>query len=313
VLAVLAVLAVLVACLPASLGAAATRAEGLSTAGPRVAALPPGLSAAEQSSLLHAGAFSDKPIHLLIVGDSIALTLGEGLSVNSQSDYGVTIDDNATLGCDLEPQLQIHNTGVVSADVQGCGEWRGLWPFLVERLRPQVVALGLGRWEVTDHLLHGRWVHIGEPVWDKRLTSDLEQAIAILHSFGARVVLLTMPYIDPTQRQANGKPYDEDIPARAQAYNALVRKVARQEPHAVSVIDLNHLLAPGGAYAPTLEGIEVRSSDGVHISPAGGELLQSKILPAVAGLGLAAEPAVAAGAAASPAKRSAAAGTRTHG
>jgi hypothetical protein len=276
-----------------------------------VAALPPGLSSAEQSSLLRAGAFGNQPIRLLIVGDSIALTLGEGLSVNSQSDYGVTINDNATLGCDLEPQLRIHNTGSVTTDVQGCGEWRGLWPFLVERLRPQVVALGLGRWEVTDHLLNGHWVHIGEPVWDKKLTSDLEQAIAILHSFGARVVLLTMPYIDPTQRQANGQPYGEATPARAQAYNALVRKVAGHEPHAVSVIDLNHLLAPGGAYAPALDGVDVRSSDGIHISPAGGELLQSKILPEVAQLGLQAEPAVAA--ADKPAERSAAAGSRTHG
>ena len=30
-----------------------------------------------------------------------------------------------------------------------------------------MVALGLGRWEVTDHLLDGRWAHIGEPAWDE--------------------------------------------------------------------------------------------------------------------------------------------------
>ncbi len=151
------------------------------------------------------------------------------------------------------------------------------------------MALGLGRWEVTDHLLNGKWVHIGEPVWDARLSTDLEQAISILGSFGARVVLFTMPYIDPTERQADGMPYNEDTPARAHAYNAVVRRVARTEPNEVTVIDLNHLLAPGGAYAASLDGIDVRSTDGVHISPEGGELLQSEILPQIARLGLNAE------------------------
>ena len=76
--------------------------------------------------------------------------------------------------------------------------------------RPQVVALGLGRWEVTDHLLDGQWVHIGEPAWDDHLTADLQSAIAIFHAFGARVVLLTMPYVDPSDRQPDGLPWPEN-------------------------------------------------------------------------------------------------------
>jgi hypothetical protein len=295
---------------------AATELEGLTTAGPRVTmALPPGLGAREHAALLRADAYSSHPVQLLIVGDSIALTLGQGLSVGAEAGYGVTIDDNATLGCDLDSQLEIRDEGK-PATVEGCGEWRGLWPFLVARLRPQVVALGLGRWEVTDHLYQGKWVHIGQPVWDAHLTSDLEAAIAILHSFGARVVLFTMPYIDPSQRQPNGAPYDEDTPSRAQLFNALVRQVARTEPKVVSVVDLNHLLAPGGVYTASVDGIDVRSSDGVHISLDGGELLQREILPQVADLGLEAENAVVTAAttanATKGANRSTAAGSRKH-
>ena len=69
-------------------------------------------------------------------------------------------------------------------------------------------------------------MHIGEPVWDAHLTADLQSAITILHSFGAKVVLFTMPYIDPSHRQPDGQPYVEDTPARVRAYNALVRQVA---------------------------------------------------------------------------------------
>ena len=79
----------------------------------------------------------------------------------------------------------------------------------------------------------------------------------------------------------------------------------------VSVVDLNHLLAPGGAYAAAVDGVVVRSSDGIHISPAGGELLQSEILPQIAQFGLKAEPSVVA--ATKSAKRIWAAGPRKQG
>jgi hypothetical protein len=177
-------------------------------------------------------------------------------------------------------------------------------------MRPQVVALGLGRWEVTDHLYRGHWVHIGQPVWDAHVVSDVEQAIAILHSFGARVVLFTMPFVDPTQHLAGATSYDEDSSARARAFNTLVRRVAHREPNAVTVIDLNHMLAPGGVYAPSLDGIEVRSSDGIHISPAGGALLQREILPQIARLGLKAQKSVSA--AARESDQNTAAGARAH-
>ncbi len=315
---VLAALASFVPALSSSAGAAlpATQLQGVATAGPRVTmALPPGLDGSEYAALQRADAYGHHPVHLLIVGDSIALTLGQGLSVGAQDDYGVTIDDNATLGCDLDSQLQIRNAGVQGSDVHGCDQWRGLWPFLVARLRPQVVALGLGRWEVTDHLYEGRWVHIGQPAWDAHLTTNIKAAIAILHSFGARVVLLTMPYVDPSQHHSDGTPFDEDTPSRARLFNALVRQVARSEPKVVSVVDLNRMLAPAGVYTASVDGIDVRSPDGIHISVDGGELLQRAILPQVARLGLEAEPVVAATTSADAnktAKQKTAAGSRKH-
>ncbi len=142
------------------------------------------------------------------------MTLGEGLSVDSVSAYGVSVVDDATLGCDLDPQLEVLTEGTPGPATPGCENWRALWPFLVAGERPQVVALGLGRWEVTDHLLDGQWVHVGEPVWDDHLDADLQSAIAIFRTFGARVVLFTMPYLDPADRQPDGLPWAENSPAR---------------------------------------------------------------------------------------------------
>jgi hypothetical protein len=261
-------------------GATVARADA--SGGARVAfPLPAGLSAPEHAALERSGAYGAHPVRLLVLGDSIAMTLGMGLSVHAQQQYGVSVTDDASIGCDLDPQLQVVTSGVVGPATPGCDNWRALWPFVIAGQRPQVVALGLGRWEITDHLLDGRWVHIGEPAWNDHLTADLQSAIAILHSFGAKVVLLTMPYVDPSNRQANGLPWSENTPARTRAYNALVRQVASTHPGVVSVIDLNGMLSPGGVYTAAVSGIAVRAPDGIHVSVDGGEFLQRQILPMV--------------------------------
>ena len=270
--------------LPALVPTAAVAAAGRADTAPG-GGRPPGLPAAlrpQRGGARRAGAgggLREHPVRLLIVGDSIALTLGMGLSVRSQAEYGVAVSDDAALGCDLDPGLEVFAAGTPGSATQGCSLWRALWPFLTAGQRPQVVALGLGRWEVTDHLLHGQWVHIGEPVWDEHLTADLRSAIAIFQRFGARVVLFTMPYVDPSDRQLNGLPWSENKPARVRAYNVLVRQVAPSDPGEVSVIDLNRMLSPGGAYTASLDGVRVRSPDGIHISPAGAQLCSARSCP----------------------------------
>ncbi len=52
------------------------------------------------------------------------------------------------------------------------------------------------------------------------------------------------------------------------------------------MIDLNRMLSPGGVYTASVSGIDVRSSDGIHVSLDGGEFLQRQILPAVDRIGL---------------------------
>ena len=44
---------------------------------------------------------------------------------------------------------------------------------------------------------------------------------------------------------------------------------------------------PAGTYAPSIDGVVVRSSDGIHLTEAGGLWLRSRILPQVGRIGLA--------------------------
>ena len=225
-------------------------------------------------------------VHTLLLGDSLALTLGQGLG-DDASAWGVQVQDDGVIGCDLDPDSTVNIEGTVGKAAQGCVDWPRTWAADVRRLDPDVVAIELGRWEVSDRIIDGRWTQIGAPPWDRLLTRLLDEAISVVSQRGAKVVLFTLPYVQQTTEQPNGQPWDINQPARTNEYNALVRQVAAHHRGVVTVIDLNRLLDPAGHYTSYLDGVRVRNADDEHPSVAGGELLRPIILPRLLALGAA--------------------------
>ncbi len=258
------------------------------TASPAHAVTPPlgshRIPVTERWALTAADAFSTKPVKFMLLGDSVALALGAGLALKATHDYGVDVINLGQIGCDLD-DVEVRLSDVVGPPTPGCIPWRSEWRRAVNKWRPNVVGLLLGRWEVSDHLFDGHWVHVGDPVWDRHLIAEYEQAARIMSSSGAKVVFFTSPYVDPPNEAANGTPFSENNPSRMAAFNRLVIEPAARAT-GVTVIDLNRLLDPHGVYQSVIDGVTVRWSDGVHISRAGGVWLQSAILPTIADLGL---------------------------
>jgi lysophospholipase L1-like esterase len=117
-----------------------------------------------------------------------------------------------------------------------------------------------------DRVLNGRWQHVGEPAFDAYLLrSRLPAAIKIAGSLGARVILATEPY-NQRGEQPNGSLFPEDIPARVDAWNRLLRAVAAEQH--LTVADFGSRVSPGGKFTWTVHGVQVRS-DGVHLTPQG--------------------------------------------
>ena len=224
-------------------------------------------------------------VRVLLLGDSMALTLGYGLKVNAAR-WGVTLDNQGQIGCDLDPDSTVNIEGSITKAAQGCAGWPTKWRKMVDQLDPDVVAVELGRWEVSDRIVDGHWTQIGEPAWDHLYAAELAQAIRILSSKGAHVVIFTLPYIAQTTEAPNGSPWDINQPVRTNDYNALVRQVvARSSGHA-SVFDLNRAVDPHGVYTSYLDGIRIRNPDDEHLSVLGGELLRPLVLPPLVQLGL---------------------------
>ncbi len=154
-----------------------------------------------------------------------------------------------------------------------------------------MVGVLIGRWSTTDHLENGTDVHIGEPGWDAHLYDEIDEVVKVLSARGAKVVLFTMPDIDPPQMAPNGLPFPENDPVRTPEFNAILDKVAKNNGQTVTIIDLNKRLDPHGTFQLVVDGTAVRWPDGIHISKPGGEWLQPFVLPTVAQLGLIARAA----------------------
>jgi hypothetical protein len=98
--------------------------------------------------------------------------------------------------------------------------------------------------------------------------------------------MLTAPCFDSGE-QPNGLPWPEDSATRLALYNAMVRSVAAEYPATVRVEDFEAMVCPGGTYTTSLDGVQLRDGDGVHIvpTPAAGQWLAGHILPEVVQVG----------------------------
>lgn len=292
----------------AGAGAAAATAAGvvlLATSVPVSAGTTPSLAgrvgrssmpAAEVRALAASGAFTSNPVQFELLGDSEALTMDLGLRVRSVHDYGVKVDGGSWLGCDFNSNLPARTAGVAGPPSEVCANWRSAWPRLVDKSHAQVVGILMGRFELLDHYWRGRWVHVGQAVWDRHLEAEVDQAIRLVSAHGARVVIYSAPFVDPPIESRSGGVFPENEPSRVVAYNRVLRAAAARYPGVATVMDLNRVLDPGGRYHATIDGVRVRWSDGIHITKAGGEWLQPRLLPSVAQLGLKVRSATAASA-----------------
>jgi peptidoglycan/LPS O-acetylase OafA/YrhL/lysophospholipase L1-like esterase len=238
------------------------------------------------------------PVRVLLFGDSVALTLGIGLSDPAdQAKYGYVLSDKGILGCGVVdgPEVELmgardmtppacDGSSLSPGEPEGSRPWPYQWIDAMSEVRPDVVVLLAGRWEVVDREYDGTWTNILNPAYAAYVKRQLEAASNLVTGTGAHFVLLTAPCTDEGE-QPDGAPWPEDDPARLAVYNKLVREVAAEYPQTDSVVDLNAAACPGGRYTSTVHGVVIRRNDGVHFTDAGGQLLAPTLMPPIVASG----------------------------
>ncbi len=230
-------------------------------------------------------------IRVLVVGDSTALTLGIGLSSPPLAKaYHFTESDQGQLGCgvtigtlhEIQGQIAPSAADCLPDPPPGRVQWPEEWQGWIDSFQPNLVVLLAGRWEVVNRTYNGRWTNILDPAYAAYVKSQLQRAVDVATSRGAHMVIMTAPCYDEGE-QPDGQPWPEDSKARLDVYNSLVHQVAAANPTTVSVYDLDALVCPGGHYAEFLDGVQVRTSDGIHFTWPGGIWIGARFWPAVIG------------------------------
>jgi peptidoglycan/LPS O-acetylase OafA/YrhL len=218
------------------------------------------------------------PVSAVVFGDSVSVTLANALGAVSKF-WSVSVANGGIVGCGVALGTSVRSDGITSPIPGSCYQWQTTWQSTLARARPQVAIVLLGRWELLDRELNGTWQHVGQPAFDTYLAQQLDAAIATAGSTGAPVVLCTAPYFLGLEAPGGGT-YPENQPERVDAWNAVVRAAVARHP-GVTLFDLNKLVSPSGAYASSVDGVVVRSSDGVHFSLTAGAVVGPALLPVV--------------------------------
>ncbi len=210
-------------------------------------------------------------------GDSTAW-LDELYSSTEATKYDVTVADAATPGCGVAGGGELSTSaGGETHAVAACANWAQRLTQALASEHPDVVVVELGYWESQPHLWNGQWATLTDTAsYAAAVRASLASAVALITSYGATPVLISSPY------------YGDGTPtAEVDAWNAIVSSVSASAH--VADLDLDAVLDPTGVYETTVDGIDARTSDGVHLTVAGvTERIDPWLLPIVERLGLAA-------------------------
>jgi peptidoglycan/LPS O-acetylase OafA/YrhL len=212
-------------------------------------------------------------LRILVAGDSTGVTLALALAwPGTEARYGYRVYNAATLGCGLAVSTAFSDHGSTDRPPPPCrtstpaaGQWPALLAAAAAADHPDVILLAAGRWEVRDRQATpgGPWLNITQPADAAYVKSQMEVALGIAARAGAVLGLATAPCYDSGETPSGGT-WPEDSPGRVAAYNALVRSVADAHPGRVRVVDLYSMVCPGGHFHTRLDGLVVRTPDGVH-------------------------------------------------
>ena len=215
------------------------------------------------------------PKRVMVIGDSIAFTLGLPMMDNEQN-YGVQLANAAILGCSFATKGQLDVNGTWESPPAACPTALSQWARDERAVHAQEVVVELGYRDEFDWRWNGKVVHLGQSAFDAYVQSQIDRYVQVLGRGGVKILFLEVPYTHPPD-QANGAPAAAASPTRHAEINAMLAKEARLHPKTVRVLDIDKTVSPGNHYDAKVDG-QLCRFDGIHFSVYCAKLVEPSVL-----------------------------------
>ena len=214
---------------------------------------------------------------VLLIGDSVAASLGDALGTAGAAD-GVVVATRARPGCGLTTGAAVDAQGKVISWAPACAKSADAYERdSMDIVQPDTV-LWHSTWENADVLVGGKVLVVGTPAWEKWFLTDLERVRALASQHGARLVLITIPPMAPNPSRV----FDPEAYRRSETVNEVFRKFAAAHPSDVGVVDFGDLVCPSGPPCDaTIDGVTLRPVDGGHFEADGAAWTAPRLLDLV--------------------------------
>jgi peptidoglycan/LPS O-acetylase OafA/YrhL len=208
---------------------------------------------------------------IMIVGDSVALTLGRGIE-RWGAKHGIAVLNDGVIGCPLLNGVEVRGYwGTADRSSDPCQTHR-TWPKYLSEFKPDLVIVLYGAWDVYDASFdHGHtWVSPGQPKFDTYYATRVADASHRLRATDSRVLWLTPPCFaaNGASENPNAVWYD---PARVSVLQSIDHRAAAGP--GVTVSDVVH--NSGCPVDPKMR------PDGVHYSDAGADAQLAGLAPVI--------------------------------
>jgi len=210
------------------------------------------------------------PRQVVVLGDSTALTLGYALAATAPP--GTTVVNGGLYGCGLAvgswvssdpPSPQLAMFPACNESTPAADQWPALDASRVTGATGgDVVLFVAGTWEAQDMERHGTWTNITERSFQRYELAQLRTLVTVGTAHGAHVELATMPAMGAAGSSVEAS--RADSPQRRLIYDHLIAETAAEFPGRVSVVDYGGVLSPHGVFHQFLDGVQVRTADGIH-------------------------------------------------
>ncbi|MCU1426843.1 MAG: hypothetical protein JWL83_843 [Actinomycetia bacterium] len=226
---------------------------------------------------------SDRPIRILVVGDSVGQTLGRGFELWGMHTGRAQVWNDAHYYCSLGRYApRISGIGMEGPQATVCDSWAERWPKELQQFNPDVTIVLYTIWESVMRKPPGSdtYLNPGDPRYDSWQLSEYNKAADTLSARGGKVVWLTVPCIRPNGPFDAADAKGTDLIRYENAHQ--IGALRRTRPKSVHIVDLFGELCPGGQFNVAFHNVAQARPDGAHFSDAGAEAvagwLMDKIL-----------------------------------